>query len=209
MRICKGAMRVLIGCEESGTVRRAFRERGHEAWSCDLIPCSDGSEFHYQMDIFKCLETTGPWDLFIFHWPCTFLTRAGAGWLYNTPKKPKQGILYGEPRRLAMIESAHTFKRLMTALSCPTAGENPRPYRDALQIMGTFTQRIQPWQFGHGETKETCLWLRGLEPLKHTEVVSGREQRCHKLPPGKDRAKLRSKTYPGIARAMAEQWGQI
>lgn len=199
-------MRVLIGCEESGTVRRAFRARGHEAWSCDLLPSCDASEFHYQMDIFECIATTGPWDLFIFHWPCTFLTRAGAGWLFNTPKKPKPGILYGDPRHKAMIESAHNFKRLLDALPCPTAGENPRPYRDAIQIMGPFSQRIQPWQFGHGETKETCLWLRGLPLLVPENIVLGREQRLHRLSPGPNRARERSKTYEGIANAMVNQW---
>lgn len=105
-----------------------------------------------------------------------------------------------------MIESAHNFKRLLDALPCPTAGENPKPYRDAEAIMGKSTQKIQPWQFGHGECKSTHLWLRGLPLLVPTNIVTEREQRLHRLSPGPDRAKLRSKTYPGIAEAMAAQW---
>ncbi len=198
-------MRVLVGCEFSGVVRRAFRERGHDAWSCDLLPADDNDEHHLQCDIFTVLDHG--WDLMIFHWPCTFLTRAGAGWLYNTPKKPKAGILYGERRRVAMIESANNFKRLLNAPIPRIGGENPVPYKDAMEIMGGYNQKIQPWEFGDEEVKGTGLWLKNLPPLMATMLCAKREDRLHRLPPSADRAKIRSQTFPGIAAAMADQWG--
>lgn len=204
-------MRVLIGCEFSGVVREAFRQRGHDAWSCDLLE-SEQPGPHLQCDIFSVLDRN--WDLLIFHWPCTYLTRAGAGWLYNRPKKPKAGTLFGEERRQAMIESAHNFRRLLDAPIPRICGENPVPYRDARLIMGDYSQQVQPFQFGHPERKGTCLWLRNLPLLQPTRIVPLPEkrseaQRLHHLPPSADRWKLRSITFRGIADAMADQWGQL
>ena len=203
-------MRVLIGCERSGVIRRAFRERGHDAWSCDLVPADDASEYHLQCDVFDVLDRC--WDLMIFHWPCTYLTRAGAGWLFNTPKKPKPDVLYGEARRKAMIESAYNFKRLLDAPIPRICGENPIPYRDAAKIMGKYSQKIQPYEFGHPERKGTCLWLRHLPPLIPTKIVPLPEkrseaQRLHYLSPSPERARLRSISFKGIGEAMADQWG--
>lgn len=204
-------MRVLVACEFSGIVREAFRARGHDAWSCDLLPTEQPGP-HLQGDVFDVLDRQ--WDLMIFHWPCTYLTRAGAGWLFNVPKKPKPDTLFGEARRQAMIESANSFRRLLNAPIPRICGENPRPYRDAVAIMGPYSQVIQPYEFGHPERKATCLWLRNLPPLVPTQIVPlpekrSQAQRLHHLPPSADRWKLRSLTFTGIASAMADQWGGL
>ena len=195
-------MNILIACEYSGIVRDAFLNKGHNAWSCDLLPTeSDGP--HYQGDVRdillgsnEILRKYASWDMIIAFPPCTHIATSGARWF---PEKIADG------RQQAGIEF---FMLLIRArLYCPrVAIENP------IGIMSTHYRKpdqiIQPWQFGHGETKATCLWLSGLGPLEPTNIVSGREQRIWKLPPGPDRAKLRSKTYPGIASAMADQWGR-
>lgn len=195
-------MRVLVACEESQAVCKAFRELGHEAYSCDIIPCSGGHpEWHIQGDVMKYIfrneyNDLRGWDMMIAHPPCTRLCNSGVMWL--------------EKRNLwkDMRDSAFFFHALMSAYIPKIAIENPIPHKYALEIIGKkYDQIIQPWQFGHGETKATCLWLKGLPPLIPTNIVEGREQKLHRLPPSKDRAKLRSKTYPGIAKAMAEQWG--
>lgn len=201
-------LRVLVACEFSGIVRDAFAARGHDAWSCDLLP-SERPGQHIEADVFTVLDRG--WDLMIFHWPCTYLARSGAGWLYNTPKRPRPEILYGEARRRAMIESAHNFRALLNADIPRICGENPAPYRDAAKIMGKYSQRIQPYQFGHAERKATCLWLKGLPPLWPTKVVSlpkerNQAQRLHYMPPSPERTKERSRSYEGIAEAMAVQW---
>lgn len=200
-------MRVLIACEFSGTVRRAFRALGHEAWSCDLMPAEDGGE-HYQAD---CRDVWHMgWDLIVAHPPCTYLTVSGNKWM-----KPEFSAKF--PDRQQHREDAVSF--FMQCYSAPApmvAVENP------IGIMSTRfrppDQVIQPWMFGHGETKATCLWLRGLPLLAPTHLdndlfappaPSERAQRLHKLPPSADRWKLRSKTYEGIAQAMAHQWGQV
>ncbi len=205
-------MRVLVACEESQAVCIAFRERGHEAYSCDILPCSGGHpEWHIKRNIIQILKPNSVgiikfsvqnnfWDLQqIFNWdlviafpPCTDLAVSGAKWF-----KEKQA----DGRQKESID----FFMQFTKLRCKWAIENPigimsSHYRKPDQI-------IQPWQFGHGETKATCLWLNGLPKLEPTNIVEGREQRIWKMPPSKDRAKLRSKTYEGIAKAMAEQWG--
>jgi hypothetical protein len=192
-------------------VREAFISYGHNAVSCDLLP-SELPGPHLQCDIFSILDRG--WDLMIFHWPCTYLTRAQAGWFFNRPKKPKPHVLYGYPRYKAMRQSARCFRRLLNAPIPLICGENPIPYRDAQLIMGSYTQKIQPYEFGHPERKATCLWLRNLPPLRPTNIVSLPEkkseaQRLHHLPPSPDRWKLRSKTYQGIADAMAQQWGSL
>ncbi len=194
-------MKVLIACEESQRVCTAFREKGHEAYSCDIEPCSGGHpEWHIQDDVLKHLDKG--WDLIIAHPPCTYLSNAGARFLY-----PK-GILNKE--RLAKgLEAKEFFMKLYNA-NCPKiCVENP--VSSKIFNMPPHTQEIQPFEFGHPFKKKTRLWLKGLEPLKPTEIVEVSEST--KIAGnwfnkgGKDRQKNRSKTFEGIAKAMAEQWG--
>lgn len=186
-------MRVLVACEYSGTVRDAFIKAGHDAISCDIIP-TDVSGPHYQGDIRDILYNS--WDLIVAHPPCTRLCNSGVMWL-------DRRNLWNDMR-----EGAEFFKLFLNHPCEKIAIENPIMHKYAVEIIGRRQdQLIQPWQFGHGETKATCLWLKGLPKLTPTNVVEGRVQRLHLLPPSKDRAKLRSKTYQGIADAMAEQWG--
>jgi site-specific DNA-cytosine methylase len=185
-------MRVLVACEESQAVCNAFRELGHEAYSCDILPPSGGHpEWHIQVDVLELLKMK--WDMVLAFPPCTHLAVSGARYF---EEKRKDG------RQQAAIDF---FMRFANCSCQRTAIENP------IGIMSTKYRKpdqiIQPWQFGHGETKATCLWLKGLPPLVPTEIVEGREQRVWKMPPGPDRPKLRAKTFPGIAKAMAEQWG--
>lgn len=186
-------MKILIACEESQTVCKAFRERGHEAYSCDILPCSGGKpEWHIHGDVLPLLEEK--WDMVIAFPPCTHLAVSGARYFEQKRKdgRQKQGI---------------DFFMKFTDLGCPYAIENP------IGIISTVWRKpdqiIQPWQFGHGETKSTCLWLNKLPLLQPSEIVKGREQKIWKMPPSKDRAKLRSKTFPGIAQAMADQWSNV
>lgn len=184
-----GRVRVLVACEFSGTVREAFRARGHEAWSCDLLP-SDRPGPHIVGDARGVAYQSG-WDLMIFHWPCTDMAVSGARWFHL--------------KRVEQAQAVADFILMMGAPIPRIAGENPvsvlsTKYRKPDQI-------IQPWQFGHGETKTTCLWLKGLPKLVPTNIVEGREARVHRLPPTADRWKLRSITPQGIADAMAAQWG--
>lgn len=192
-------MRVIVGCESSGVVRRAFRALGHDAWSCDILPADDGSEFHYQCDIRDVpIGYGGAWDLGIFHPPCTRLTNSGVRWL-------NERNLWDE-----LDEAADLFKFCLEFPAAMVAVENPIPHKYALERIGRkYDQIIQPWQYGHGETKATCLWLHNLPPLKPTNIVEGREARIHRMPPSQDRWKLRSQTYAGIAEAMAVQWGTL
>lgn len=190
-------LNVLVGCESSGTVRNAFRALGHNAWSCDILPADDGSEYHMQCDVREAVEEAH-WDLAILHPPCTRLCNSGVRWLHERD-------LWAE-----LDEAADLFSFCLNAPIERVCVENPVMHRHAKErIRGyfEFTQSVQPWQFGHGETKRTCFWLRGLEPLKATNIVDGREARIHRLAPGADRWKERSKTYQGIADAMALQWG--
>jgi hypothetical protein len=183
-------MRVLVACEESGIVRRAFREKGHEAFSCDLLPARDGSEFHYQEDVLDVIAKYS-WDMMIAHPPCTALTVAGNRWYYD---------------KLDVIQEAVDFVLTLTNAPIPKiAIENP------VGRLSTYwrkpDQYIQPWEFGHGETKKTGLWLKNLPLLKPTNIVEGREQKVWKMGPSETRTRDRSTTYEGIANAMAEQWG--
>ena len=185
-------MKVLVACEESGTVRDAFRKKGHESYSCDILP--NKSKYHIQDDVLKHLNEG--WDLMIAHPPCTYLCNSGVSWLHT-----REG-------RWEELEKAKQFFKVFLDSDIPKICiENPIPHKYAREMIGKYTQIVQPWQFGHGETKATCLWLKNLPKLKPTNIVEGREQRLHKLPPSKDRARLRSITYSGIAEAMAEQWG--
>ena len=184
-------IRVLVACEFSGVVRDAFNQLpGFHAYSCDILPADPPSSMHLECDVQDVL-TSQPWDLLIAHPPCTHLAVSGARWFKD--KQPEQ-------------KAALDFVQVLLDAPVPhIALENP------ISIISTRirkpTQIIQPWQFGHGETKATCLWLKNLPDLKATDVVAGRENRVHRLPPSKDRWKLRSITYTGIAQAMASQWG--
>jgi len=181
-------MRVLIACEFSGIVREAFAKRGHDAWSCDLLP-SEIEGQHYQGDVHALLD--GNWDLMIAHPPCTHLAVSGARWF--TEKQHQQ------------MEALKFVLDLMTCKIPRICIENP------VSVISTRIRKpdqiIQPWMFGHPETKATCLWLKNLPKLEPTRIVEGREQRVWKESPGPDRWKNRSRTYLGIAEAMAEQWG--
>lgn len=183
-------MRVLVACEFSGAVRRAFRDRGFDAWSCDLLPAEDGSEHHVQGDAREWLDCR--WSLMIGHPPCTHLAVSGARWF-----KEKQA---------EQAEALDFVRALMDAPIPHIAIENP------VSVISSRIrkpdQTIQPWQHGHGETKATCLWLKNLPRLTPTNVVDGREARVHRMPPGPNRWKERSRTFEGIAAAMADQWGR-
>lgn len=214
-------MKILIGCEESQAVCIEFRELGYEAYSCDLLPCSGGHpEWHLQMDVLEAIKggmlkmQSGKlieirrWDKAIFHPVCTFLTNAGVRHLHShvISVNGKRAKIHGQERMKMMVEAANFFNKLKNCGIAQIAIENPIPHKYAREIIGKYDQLIQPWQFGHGETKATCLWLKGLPKLIPTDIVPGREARIHNMSPGPDRAKLRSKTFPGIAKAMAQQW---
>lgn len=184
------AVRVLIACEYSGAVRDAFIGGGHEAMSCDLLP-TDVPGPHFQGDVRDVLDY--PWDMMIAHPPCTHLSVSGARHFEAKRKDGRQ-------------QSAASFFMMLARAPIPRiAIENPVCVMSS--IWRKPDQTIQPWQFGHGETKATCLWLKNLPLLRPTHVVDGREPRVHRMPPSADRWKLRSATYPGIAQAMADQWG--
>ncbi len=196
-------MNVLVACEFSGVVREAFRRRGHNAWSCDLRP-SESAEggHHLEGDVRHWLNTpVWPWDLIIAHPPCTYLCNSGVRWLTG-------GVGQNDARWEAMYDAATFFHTLLDADAGGICAENPIPHKYAVKWIGRkYDQIIQPWQFGHGETKATCLWLKNLPPLRPTNIVQGREARIHKMPSSRDQAKLRSITYQGVAEAMASQWG--
>jgi hypothetical protein len=192
-------MKVLVACEFSGVVREAFANNGHDAWSCDLLP-SEKPGNHIQGPLEPVLKEANDywerhkkfqWNLIIAHPPCTHLASSGARWFKFKKKEQQQAIEF--------------FHLIWNAVIEKTCIENP------IGVLSTKAwkpdQIIQPWQFGHGETKATCLWLRGLPKLRETSVVSGREARVHKMPPSENRWKERSRTYQGIADAMADQWG--
>ena len=185
-------MRVLVACEYSGAVRDAFIALGHEAMSCDLLP-TDNPGPHYQGDVRDVLDY--PWDLMIAHPPCTHLSVSGAR--------------HFEAKRMdGRQQSAVSFFMTLIKADIPRiAVENPVCIMSSLYRKPD--QIIQPWQFGHGETKATCLWLKGLPLLQPTDIVAGRADRIHRLPPTDDRWKIRSATYLGIASAMARQWGDL
>ncbi len=183
---------MLVACEYSGTVRDAFKRMGHESMSCDLLP-TDEPGWHYEGDVRDVLDY--PWDLMIAHPPCTHLSVSGARHFAAKREDGRQ-------------QSAVSFFLALARAKVPhIAIENP------VCIMSSLWRKpdqvIQPWQYGHGETKATCLWLKNLPPLKPTNIVEGREQRVFRMPPSPDRWKERSKTFPGIAQAMAEQWGSF
>jgi hypothetical protein len=204
-------MRVLVACEFSGVVRDAFAARGHDAWSCDLLPTESPGN-HYQGDVRIYLQATADqWDLLIAHPPCTYLSNSGVRHLHSIPSR--NGVVakvHGAARWQAMREGAEFFRDLLNAPIPRIAVENPIPHRYAVAEIGRkYDQIIQPWQYGHGEVKKTCLWLSNLPPLEPTDIVEGRYPRSHLMGPSKNRAKKRSVTYTGIAAAMADQWGSL
>jgi len=181
-------MKILVACEYSGAVREAFSARGHQAMSCDLLE-TEIPGHHYQGDVRDVLDWG--WDMLIAHPPCTHLAVSGARWFALKQTEQREAL---------------DFVRALLAAPIPRiALENP------VSIISSRIRKpdqiIQPWQFGHGETKATCLWLKNLPPLTPTNIVAGREARVHRMPPGPDRWKERSRTFAGIAAAMAEQWG--
>jgi site-specific DNA-cytosine methylase len=182
-------MRVLIACEYSGRVRDAFRRRGHDAWSCDLLECEADPRWHYQAPVEEVLGRG--WDLMIAHPPCTHLAVSGSRHFHRKQREQAEAL---------------DFVRLLMDAPIPRwCIENPVSIISS--AIRPADQVIQPWQFGHGETKATCLWLQNLPRLRSTNVVEGREPRVHMMPPGPNRWKERSRTYEGIAEAMGEQWG--
>ena len=193
-------MRVIVGCEESAKVRDAFRKLGHDAWSCDLVPTRGDPEWHLQGDVIAAIYYQGPWDIIILHPPCTALCVSGNGTYAKT--KP-----LGHLRIEAGFWTNSLWKTARENARIGCALENP------VGVLGSYigkrTQTIHPWQFGHGETKTTHLWLDRLPPLVPTNIVSGRENRIWKMGPSDTRARERSETYQGIADAMAAQWGSL
>jgi site-specific DNA-cytosine methylase len=182
-------MKILVACEFSQIVTNAFRLQGHDAFSCDLLPTEGNPDWHIQAPVETLFDDE--WDLIITHPPCQHLAVSGARWFKD--KREEQALAIG-------------FFMSFTMLDCPRiAIENP------IGIMSTIYRKpdqiIQPWQFGHGETKATCLWLKNLPLLKPTNIVEGRTARIHREPPGPDRWKNRSRTFNGIAEAMANTWG--
>ena len=183
-------MKVLIGCEYSGIVRDAFLRNGHDAMSCDLLPTEKPGP-HYQGDVFDIIGEG--WDLLICHPPCTHLAVSGARWFSEKAEEQAEALDF--------------VRRLLLAPVPRIALENP------VSIISTKIRKpdqvIQPWEFGHGETKSTCLWLKNLPPLRPTNIVEGREPRVWKMPGGSNQWKERSRTYTGIAEAMSQQWGVL
>jgi hypothetical protein len=192
-------MRVLIACEFSGIVRRAFAARGHEAWSCDLLPSDDRTDFHIVGDARDILNDG--WDLLmVAHPPCTRLCNSGVRWLAERNLWPE------------LKDAADLFSAFWNAPIERICVENPVMHKHAKALIHNYmapAQSVQPWQFGHGETKRTCLWLRNLPKLTPTNIVEGREARVHRMPPGPNRWRERSRFFPGIADAMADQWGGL
>jgi hypothetical protein len=216
-------VKVLIACEESQVVCNAFRVLGHEAYSCDLKPTrGKHPEWHIRDDIRNLLFATGNfvsypypegaplpgdqtfWELMIIHPECTYMANSGVRWLYN-----KDGST-NTKRWWNLIHASAFFKLFWDGITCKIPRiciENPIPHKYA--ELPPYTQIIQPWQFGHGETKATCLWLKNLPKLIPTNIVSGREARIHNMLPSPNRSRDRAVTYTGIARAMAKQWGKL
>lgn len=198
--------RVLVACEFSGIVRRAFAALGHDAWSCDLLAAEDGSNQHIVGDARDILDDG--WDLLIVaHPPCTRLCNSGVRWLTTPPpgKTKKQ-------MRAELREGAELFSAFWNAPIRRKCVENPVMHGHAKKLIRNYrppAQSVQPWQFGHGEVKRTCFWLEELPPLVPTNIVAGREARVHRASPGPDRWRERSRFFPGIAAAMAEQWGGL
>ena len=196
--------------ECSGRVREAFRRKGHDAWSCDLLPAEDNSKFHIIGDVYEHLNDG--WDLGIFHPTCTFLTLASIRWMYHPEDTWLDAHLRRRhpdyPNRMKdFLSSVSGFQRLQNCSIPKVVIENPQPHGLTTAFVGEYDQKIQPWWFGEGFTKGVCLWLKNVEPLIPTNEVEGREPQCHWMSPGPARQRERSRTYQGIANAFAEKWG--
>jgi hypothetical protein len=197
------ALNILVNCEESQAVTIELRKLGHNAFSCDLLECSGNHpEWHLQMDALEAIKLK-KWDMMIAFPTCTYLTISANKWYKDQPPR-KSGALVGAARRQARKEAIKFFMVMVNADIPMIAVENP------IGIMSTEYRKpdqiIQPWMFGHGETKATCLWLKGLPKLKPTNIVEGREGKVWKMTPHADRSKMRSKTFSGIAECMANTW---
>ena len=207
-------LRVLVCCEFSGIVREAFNRLGHDAWSCDLLATEIPGR-HFRIDARECLAFR-EWDLVIAHPPCTYLCNSGVRWLYG---KKGGSVVRDAARWQDMREGAAFFRSFFERYAGKLAVENPIMHSHGLaevgEPAGVVKQVVQPWQFGHLETKATVLWLRGLAPLRETDNVKAamkalpksQTNKVHLMPPGPDRWAMRSRTFPGIAEAMALQWG--
>lgn len=199
-------LRVLVACEFSGTVRDAFLAAGHDAWSCDVLPAERPSNRHIRGDVRDVLNDG--WDLLmVAHPPCTRLCNSGVRWLTTPPPGRSLTEMW-----LELNDGAKLFSDLWNADIPRICVENPVMHKYAKDRIINYVepaQSVQPWQYGHGECKRTCFWLKNLPPLVPTNIVEGREQRVHMASPGPNRWKERSRFYPGIAKAMAEQWGGI
>lgn len=193
-------MKILIACEFSGIVRDAFRKLGHDAWSCDILPCEDASAYHYQRDVREILDDN--WDMMIAHPPCTYLCVPGAHYLHTRPNRWDQ-----------MLNAKNLFMSLLTVDINKICIENPVPHKYAK--LPQYTQIIHPWQFGQEYSKRTCLWLKNLQPLIPTKIMQNHGDRYYRLDGSSSNSKWyaksnsheRSRTFTGIAQAMAEQWG--
>lgn len=192
-------MRVLVACEFSQCIASAFRARGYDAWSCDLLPTEGDSSYHIQGDALDVAYADN-WDLMIAHPPCTYFTLAGARW-FGDSRYPNRGL----DRDMAI----EFWKKLWLAPIPRKAFENPQPMGYVMARVGRYNQKVQPWMFGDLETKGICLWLEGLPPLvpEMTEKPENVTARVWRMGPGPERQKERSRFFPGVAAAMAEQWG--
>jgi hypothetical protein len=201
-------MKVIVLCETSNKVAQSFRDKGHEVYSLDILPNDVDQTWHIQADLKEMFsERPSKWDgwwkqfdMCIAHPPCTYLCNSGVRWLYN--KDGSRNL----DRWLDMLTASGFFYHIQDLPIKKIVIENPIPHKYGIG-QTKYDQIIQPWQHGHGETKATCLWLKGVPKLVPSNVVEGRAGRMHKLPPSKDRWKIRSETYQGIANAMADQWG--
>jgi hypothetical protein len=192
-------MKVLVACEFSGIVRDAFRNKGHDAWSCDLLSTESDSQYHIEGDVRPLLDRR--WDLMIAHPPCTYLANSGVRWLKDN-----------SPRWESMREAAQLFRLLLWSVVPRVAVENPIMHKHGVERIGKRQdQTTQPWHFGNPQSKAICLWLKGLPLLKpvYTEKPENIEQKCWRMPPGPERQKERSRFFPEVAEAMAEQWGSL
>jgi hypothetical protein len=190
-------MKILIACEFSGIVREAFKKRGHNVWSCDLIDTEIPGQ-HIIGNVLDILDAG--WDMMIAHPPCQYLANSGLRWFYND-------FYVNNDRFIELGKAIDFFNKLLNSNINKICIENSIQHHYSRRGIIKYDQIIHPWQFGHGETKATCLWLKELPKLIPTNIVSEREARIHKMPPSKNRQKNRSRTFQGIANAMAEQWG--
>lgn len=196
------SVKILIGCEQSGVTRRAFRDADFDAWSCDILPAEDGSPFHFQCDVRTILDKN--WTLGIFHPDCTYLTLAGARWYFDP--RPE----YAD-RRERQREAIEFFRTLQNAPIPHICVENPQPLGIVMEQVGRYDQRVQPWEHGTPESKGLCLWLKDLPPLLPTNIVPKHliKQSCWRMGPGENRKRDRARSFPTVAAQMVAQWRHL